>query len=43
MLIEFSVQNATSIKDEMILSAETGERLSRLKETNTIRENNGSL
>lgn len=43
MLIEFSVQNATSIKDEMILSAETGERLSRLKETNTIRENNSSL
>ncbi|MCH4171613.1 MAG: ATP-binding protein [Lactobacillus sp.] len=43
MLIDFSVRNFGSIKDEMTLSAETGERLSRLKATNTIIENDSSL
>lgn len=43
MLIDFSVQNFYSIKDNMTLSAETGERLSRLKKTNTIKENQSSL
>ncbi len=43
MLIDFSIQNYASIKDEMTLSAETGERLSRLKAANTIVENGISL
>ncbi|WP_054726337.1 hypothetical protein [Paucilactobacillus hokkaidonensis] len=43
MLIDFSISNYASIKDEMVLSTETGERLSRLKETNTITENQFSL
>ncbi|KAB1963545.1 AAA family ATPase [Lacticaseibacillus paracasei] len=43
MLIDFSLRNFGSIKDHMSLSAETGERLSRLKETNTIKENYSSL
>lgn len=43
MLIDFSVKNFRSFKDETILSLETGERLSRLKKTNTILENNNRL
>lgn len=43
MLIDFSVKNYASIKDQIVLSAEAGERLSRLKKTNTIDENNYSL
>lgn len=43
MLIDFSVKNFTSISDKMVLSAETGERLSRLRNSNTIIENNQSL
>jgi len=43
MLINFTIKNYASIKDEMVLSAETGERLSRFKETNTLTENNVSL
>lgn len=36
MLIDFTMENFKSFKNEAILSAEVGERLSRLKETNTI-------
>lgn len=43
MLVDFSVANFNSIKDEMTLSAETGERLSRLKDSNTMVENDVSL
>lgn len=43
MLIDFSVKNFLSFKDETVLSLETGERLSRLKKTNTILENNNRL
>ncbi|WP_155287683.1 AAA family ATPase [Lacticaseibacillus zhaodongensis] len=43
MLIDFSVRNFSSIKEEMTLSAETGERLSRFKKTNTIGEGFSSL
>jgi AAA15 family ATPase/GTPase len=43
MLIDFEIKNYASIKNTMLLSAETGERLSRLKTTNTIQENNFSL
>lgn len=39
MLIDFTISNYLSIKDEMIFSAETGERLTRLKKTNTTTEN----
>ncbi|WP_086990199.1 AAA family ATPase [Levilactobacillus brevis] len=43
MLIDFTMTNFTSFKNETTLSAETGERLSRLKETNTFKENGKSL
>lgn len=43
MLIDFSVDNFTSIKNNMTLSSETGERLSKYKETNTVTENGISL
>lgn len=43
MLIDFSVTNFASFKEEALLSAETGERLSRFKNTNTLKENNYSL
>lgn len=36
MLIDFTMENFKSFKNEAILSTEVGERLSRLKETNTI-------
>lgn len=36
MLIDFTMENFKSFKNEAILSAEVGERLSRLKETNTL-------
>ena len=36
MLIEFTVKNYASFKDETTLSAETGSRLRKLKETNTF-------
>jgi len=36
LLIDFTMENFKSFKNEAILSAEVGERLSRLKETNTI-------
>lgn len=39
MLIDFTISNHLSIKNEMIFSAETGERLTRLKKTNTTVEN----
>ncbi len=43
MLIDFSMTNFKSFKDETTLSAETGERLSRLKQTNTLNENGYGL
>ncbi|KRK88632.1 AAA family ATPase [Lentilactobacillus sunkii] len=43
MLIDFTVTNYSSILSGTTLSAETGERLSRLKQSNTIIENNSSL
>ncbi|KRK34533.1 AAA family ATPase [Loigolactobacillus bifermentans] len=43
MLIDFEIKNYASIKDALLLSAETGERLSRLKTTNTLQENGFSL
>lgn len=43
MLIDFSARNFASFEREVTLSAETGARLSRLKETNTIRENTTNL
>lgn len=36
MLIEFTVKNFASFKDETTLSAETGNRLRKLKDTNTF-------
>ncbi|APX71923.1 ATP-binding protein [Companilactobacillus allii] len=43
MLINFEVQNFTSIKDRISLSAETGERLRKFRDSNTITENGISL
>lgn len=43
MLIEFATRNFMSFKNETVLSAETGERLSRLKKTNTLVENGYAL
>lgn len=36
MLIDFTIKNFRSFKDKTVLSAETGERLSKYKETNTF-------
>lgn len=36
MLLDFKFKNFTSFRDEAMLSAETGERLSKYKETNTF-------
>ena len=36
MLIDFTMRNFKSFKNETVLSAETGERLSRFKDSNTI-------
>ena len=43
MLIEFTVKNYASFKDETTLSAETGSRLRKLKETNTFSYKNPAL
>jgi len=43
VLIDFTVENFTSFKTATTLSAETGERLSRLKQTNTLTENGYTL
>lgn len=43
MLINFEIQNFTSIKNRISLSAETGERLRKFKKSNTITENGVSL
>lgn len=36
MLIDFTIKNYRSFKNEVVLSAETGERLSKYKDTNTF-------
>lgn len=43
MLIEFTVKNYASFKERTTLSAETGNRLRKLKETNTFSSKNPSL
>lgn len=43
MLIDFSVKNFTSFKNLTTLSAETGERLRKFKETNTFQNKNPHL
>lgn len=43
MLIDFSVKNFASFKNLTTLSAETGERLRKLKETNTFQNKNPKL
>ncbi|QIA87677.1 ATP-binding protein [Lactobacillus johnsonii] len=43
MLIEFTVKNYASFKDETTLSSETGSRLRKLKETNTFSYKNPAL
>ena len=43
MLIEFRLKNYASFKDEATLSAQTGERLSKYKDTNTFQGKDVSL
>ncbi|MFJ6967566.1 MAG: ATP/GTP-binding protein [Ligilactobacillus ruminis] len=43
MLIDFTVENYASFRDETVLSAETGERLRKFKKTNTFEHNGFKL
>nr|WP_233995125.1 hypothetical protein [Lactobacillus amylovorus] len=43
MLIEFRLKNYASFKNEAILSAQTGERLYKYKDTNTFQGKDVSL
>ncbi|MBP2058095.1 AAA15 family ATPase/GTPase [Lactobacillus colini] len=43
MLVEFTVENYASFKDRTTLSAETGARLRKLKDTNTFFEKKPAL